>query len=57
MHKLLQLQQTGSVAEYRLQFEQLMYHLMAMEPSLSTRFFVTQFLLGLKNELRAAVRL
>ena len=34
-----------------------MYHLLALDPSLSTKFFITQFLLGLKDELRAAVRL
>lgn len=57
MHNLLQLRQTGTVAEYRQQFEVHMYNLLALDPSLSTKFFVTQFLLGLKDELRAAVRL
>ena len=57
MHKLLQLRQTGTVAEYRQQFETYMYHLLALDPSLSSKFFVTQFLLGLKDELRAAVRI
>jgi hypothetical protein len=57
MHKLLQLRQTGSVTEYRVQFEVYMYHLLALDPSLSTKFFVTQFVLGLKDELRAAVRI
>ena len=57
IHKLLQFKQTGSVTEYRLQFETYMYHLLALDPSLSTKFFVTQFLLGLKDELRAAVRI
>nr|XP_051225897.1 uncharacterized protein LOC127343754 [Lolium perenne] len=56
MHQLLQLRQLGTVVEYRLQFEKLMYHLLALDPSLSTKFFVTQFLLGLKPELRAFVR-
>jgi hypothetical protein len=57
MHKLLQLKQTGTVAEYRLQFEVYMYHLLALDPALNTKFFVTQFLLGLKDEIRAAVRI
>ena len=57
MHKLLQLRQTASVAEYRQQFESYMYHLIALAPSLSSKFFVTQFVLGLKDELRAAVRI
>ena len=34
-----------------------MYHLLALDPSINTKFFVTQFLLGLKDELRAPVRL
>ena len=34
-----------------------MYHLMALDPSLSSKFFVSQFLLGLKDELRLGVRL
>lgn len=55
MHNLLQLRQTGTVAEYRQQFEVHMYNLLSLDPSLSTKFFVTQFLLGLKDELRAAV--
>ena len=57
MHNLLQLRQTGTVAEYRQQFEVHMYNLLALDASLSSKFFVTQFLLGLKDELRAAVRL
>lgn len=57
MHKLLQLRQTGSVAEYRQQFEVYMYNLLALDATLSPKFFVTQFLLGLKDELRAAVRI
>jgi hypothetical protein len=57
MHKLLQLRQLGTVTEYRLQFEVYMYQLLALDPSLSTKFFVTQFVLGLKDELRAAVRI
>lgn len=57
MHKLLQLRQTGSVAEYRVQFEVYMYHLLALDPSLSSKFFVTKFVLGLKDELRATVRI
>ena len=32
-----------------------LYNLLALDASLSTKFFVTQFLLGLKDELRASV--
>ncbi|XP_048565404.1 uncharacterized protein LOC125545493 [Triticum urartu] len=57
MHKLLQLRQTATVAEYRAAFDEQMYHLLALDPSINTKFFVTQFVLGLKDELRAPVRL
>ena len=57
MHKLLQLRQTTSVAEYRAAFDEQMYHLLALDPSINTKFFVTQFILGLKDELHAPVRL
>lgn len=57
MHRFVQLRQTGTVQEYRQQFETSMYHLMALDPSLSSKFFVSQFLLGLKDELRLGVRL
>ena len=57
LHKLLQLRQTATVAEYRAAFDEQMYHLLALDPSINTKFFVTQFILGLKDELRASVRL
>lgn len=55
MNKLLQLKQTGTVAEYRITFEASMYHLLSFDVTLNSRFFVTQFLLGLKDEIQAAV--
>lgn len=57
MHKLLQLRQTGSVVDYRAAFDEHMYHLLVLDPSINTKLFVTQFPLGLTDELRAAVRL
>ena len=57
MHQLVQLRQTGSVQEYRQQFETSMYHLLSLDPHLSPQFFISQFLLGLKDELRLGVRL
>ncbi|XP_044326440.1 uncharacterized protein [Triticum aestivum] len=57
MHKLLQLRQTATVAEYRAAFDEQMYHLLALDPNINTKFFVTQFILGLKDELHAPVRL
>ena len=57
MTKLLQLKQTGTVAEYRLIFEECMYHLISLDDSLSQRWFVTQFVFGLRDDIRGAVRL
>ena len=39
------------------QFEVYMYNLLALDATLSPKIFVTQFLLGLKDDLRAAVRI
>ena len=41
MHKLLQLRQSGTISEYRQVFDSHMYHLLALDPSLSTKFFIT----------------
>ena len=57
MHKLLQLRQTDNMVEYMQQFEVYMYNLLALDATLSPKFFDTQFLLGLKDELRTAVRI
>nr|XP_040245087.1 uncharacterized protein LOC120964447 [Aegilops tauschii subsp. strangulata] len=57
MHHFVQLRYTGSVQEYRQQFETAMYHLVALDPTLSSKFFISQFLIGLKDELRLGVRL
>jgi hypothetical protein len=55
--RLHQLRQSGTVMEYRSAFETIMYQLISLDPSLNTKFFVSQFVLGLKDELRTAVRL
>lgn len=52
MSKLVQLKQTGTVLEYKLAFESCMYHLIALDASLSP-----QFVFGLRDKLRVAVRL
>jgi hypothetical protein len=57
MSKLMQLRQTGTVAEYRLVFEECMYHLISVDDSLSDRWFVTSFVFGLRDDIRCAVRL
>lgn len=56
LHRLHHLKQTGTVAEYRLSFEAIMYHLIAMDPSLNQKFFVSQFIIGLRDEVRTGVR-
>lgn len=57
MTTLLQLKQSGTVAEYRKAFEACMYHLIALDSSLSPRWFVSQFVFGLRDDIRCAVRL
>jgi hypothetical protein len=57
MTKLMQLRQTGTVADYRQAFEECMYHLISLDATLSTRWFVTQFVFGLRDKIRVHVRL
>lgn len=57
MGRLMQLRQTGTVVEYRKTFESAMYHLMTLAVGLDTKFFVTQFVLGLRDDIRAVVRI
>lgn len=51
------LKQVGTVEEYKQQFQQLVYNIRLYEPSISNTFLVTRFVMGLKEELRAAVEL
>nr|XP_045090196.1 uncharacterized protein LOC120962006 [Aegilops tauschii subsp. strangulata] len=53
LHRLHHLKQTSTVAEYRLSFEAIMYHLIALDPSLNQKFFVSQFIIGLRDEQAA----
>ena len=55
MKELLQLRQTGTVAEYRRQFDRLVYNIKLYDPSIGGILLVTQFVLGLRDELRVAV--
>lgn len=57
MNRLMQLKQSGSVTEHRSSFESCMYNLIALEPSPSTKWFVSQFVFGLRDDIRCAVRL
>jgi hypothetical protein len=55
--ELLNLRQTSTVEEYKLQFHQLVYHILLYDHSLSETMLVSQFLLGLKEDLRHVVEM
>jgi hypothetical protein len=55
--ELLHLKQTGSVEEYRKKFEQLVYNIRLYDSSLSEMMVISQFLIGLKDEIRHNVEL
>lgn len=57
MNKLSQLKHTTSVADYKAQIEECVYHLLSLDPALSTRWFVTQFVFGLRGDFRGLVRM
>jgi hypothetical protein len=53
--EILNLRQIGSVEEYKHQFDQLAYHIHLYDSNISETMLVSQFLLGLKSELRHPV--
>jgi hypothetical protein len=55
--ELLNLRQTGTVEEYNDKFDQLMYHILFYDNSISETMLVSQFLLGLKDDLRHSVEM
>jgi ribosomal protein L32 len=55
MKQLLSLKQRGSVEEYQQQFEELSYQVAIQNTHYDEQFYVSQFIRGLKSELRAAV--
>jgi ribosomal protein L32 len=55
--ELLNLRQTGSVEDYKNQFDKLVYHIMLYDHSLSETMLVSQFLIGLNEELRHSVEM
>jgi hypothetical protein len=55
--ELLNLRQNGSVEEYKNRFEQLVYHILLYDTSLSETMLVSQFLLGLKEDLRYSIEM
>jgi hypothetical protein len=55
MLEVLTLRQNGSILEYKSHFDMLVYHIRLFEKAISETFLVTQFVLGLKHELRVNV--
>lgn len=55
MKQLDSLHQTGSVAEYQSKFEHMARSLLLYNPSYDDVFFVTRFLSGFKEEIRAPI--
>lgn len=55
MKQLLSLIQRGTILEYQAQFEELLYQVSMHNPNYDEQFFVSQFIRGLKPELRGAV--
>jgi hypothetical protein len=55
--ELLNLKRIGSVNEYRKHFEQLVYNIRLYDRSLSEMMLISQFLMGLKDEIRHNVKL
>lgn len=57
MKQLDNLKQTGSVAEYHTKFESLAHSILLYNPAYDDVYFVTRFLGGLKEEIRAPIAL
>jgi hypothetical protein len=55
--ELLSLKQTGSVDDYRRNFEQLVYYIRLYDSSLNEMMLTSQFIMGLKDEIRHQVEL
>jgi hypothetical protein len=55
--ELLHLKQSGSVLEYKQQFDQLVYHIRLYDHNISETMLVSQFLLGLREDLRTSVEM
>uniref|UniRef100_A0ACD5TPE7 Uncharacterized protein n=1 Tax=Avena sativa TaxID=4498 RepID=A0ACD5TPE7_AVESA len=55
MKQLLALKQRGTVEEYQAHFEELSYQIAIQNPNYDEQFYVSQFIRGLKSEIRAVV--
>ena len=57
MNAFLDLKQTGTVEDYTTQFQSLQYDVTMHNSSYDEMFFTQQYIIGLKEEIRAAVEL
>jgi hypothetical protein len=57
LKQLENLKQTGTVAEYYAQFEKLVHGILLYNPAYDEVYFVTRFLVGLKDEIRTPITL
>lgn len=55
MKQFLALTQRGTVEEYQMQFESLSYQISMQNPNYDEQFYVSQFIKGLKSEIRGMV--
>jgi hypothetical protein len=55
--QLLNLHQTRSVEDYKTKFDQLVYHIRLYDSNTSDTMLVSQFLMGLKDDLRQVVEM
>jgi hypothetical protein len=55
--ELLSLKQTGSVEDYRCDFEQLVYHIRLYDGALSATMLTAHFIMCLKDELRFPIEM
>ena len=55
MRELLQLWQLGTVEEYKKQSDQLVYNVWLYDLAIGCMLLVTQFILGLKEEMKGPV--
>lgn len=57
LEELENFRQLGSVDEYHTKFEELMHKVLVYNKAFDETFFVTKFVGGLKNEIKAAIKL
>ena len=51
------MRQTDAVTDYKIAFEQLVYSIRLYDKTIGEPYLISQFILGLKEELRAAVEI